>query len=494
MLVALDQGTSSTRAIVYDAKTLDAEFTARRELTQYYPHDGLVEHDAEQIWQDVQQVLREAHDYAAANGGSLAALGITNQRETVLLWEKDGGKVLHRAIVWQDRRTAARCAQLAADGKGELIRSKTGLVLDPYFSATKIAWLLEHTASYERAARGEVLAGTIDSFLVWRLTGGKTHATDVTNASRTQLFDLASRAWDDELLELHGVPKTCLPQVFPCTADYGLAEINGNTLPLCGIAGDQQAAAIGQGCLAAGEAKVTYGTGSFVIVQGDTKVQIPEGGLLGTVGYQVADKVAYAVEGSIFIAGSAVQWLRDRLGLFADSAQIEQLAKEADGSGDVMVVPAFTGLGAPHWNPEVRAAILGLTLDSGKAEIARATLEAIACSTHDLFSAFADSGLRPATLKVDGGMSANNWFLQYLADILNLEVIRPVDIETTARGAAFLAGLHSGVYSGLEQIVALNRQDCVLAPAQDSARRAAKLASWRRAVTAAATYANDASR
>ncbi len=489
LLVALDQGTSSTRAIVYDAKTLVAEFTSRRELPQYYPHPGWVEHDAEQIWQACKDVIDEAHDYASTSGGRLAALGITNQRETVLLWERDGGRILHRAIVWQDRRTASRCAQLTEDGAAEIVRNKTGLVLDPYFSATKIAWLLEKTASYERAANGEVLAGTIDSFLLWRLTKGKIHATDVTNASRTQLLNLAERDWDDELLRLHNVPRGCLPQVYSCTSDFGVTDLNGGTLPICGIAGDQQAAAIGQGCVHSRQAKSTYGTGCFVIVQGDADVLIPTGGLLGTIGYQIGDQVTYAVEGSIFIAGSVIQWLRDQLGLFADSAQTAQLARQASDTGEVMVVPAFTGLGAPLWNPDARAAIVGLTLDTDKAQIVRAALEAVAYSTHDLFTAFDANKLRPEIIKVDGGMVANDWFLQYLADIVDLKVIRPVDIETTARGAAFLAGLQIGNYASLDAIGELNKLDRAFSPAMESDRRTARLASWQRAVQATIVYA-----
>lgn len=488
-IIALDQGTTSTRAIAFAAAGLTPEHVSRRALEQHYPAEGWVEHDPAAIWRDAEAVLREAAAWCAAQGGEVAAVGITNQRETVLLWDRRTGEPLHRAIVWQDRRTAERCAQLERDGAAELVRGRTGLVLDPYFSATKIAWLLERTGAAARAAAGEVLAGTIDAFLIWRLTGGEVFATDVTNASRTQLFGLAAMEWDDELLRLHGVPRACLPEVRDNAAAYGSVELEGRRVPIGGVAGDQQAAAIGQACLAPGEAKATYGTGCFVIVQGGSEPLLPGSGLLGTVGYRVGDRRAYAAEGSIFIAGAAVQWLRDRLGVVDDAAATAALAAEAPEDSPVFLVPAFTGLGAPHWNPAVRGAIVGLGLDSGRAALAHATLSSVACQSHDLLRAFGAEGLEPRLVRVDGGMAANDWFAQHLADMLALEVSRPSHIETTAAGAAFLAGLQAGVYGGLDDARGLRVEDRAFRPALAADRRAARLAQWERAVQTAIAHA-----
>ena len=490
MLVALDQGTSSTRAVVYGAADLAPLFTEQREFTQHYPRDGWVEHDAEEIWSVTQEVLRAAGDYAQSSGGKVRALGITNQRETVVLWDRKTGEPLHRAIVWQDRRTADRCAELKRDGVADMVNSKTGLLLDPYFSATKLDWLLRHTDSAGRAAKGEVLAGTIDAFLVWRLTGGASFKTDVTNASRTQLFSLRDMDWDDELLALHGVPRACLPEVADCAADFGeTGLLGGGKVPIGGIAGDQQAASLGQACLDEGDAKSTYGTGCFLLVQGGDEPVVPGQGLLGTVGYRVGGRTCYAAEGSIFVAGAAVQWLRDRLGLFADASETAGMAEAASGDGGTFLVPAFTGLGAPHWCPEARGTLVGMTLDTDRNELVRATLTSIACSTLDLVEAFASQGIRPRSLNVDGGMVANDWFVQHLADVTGIGVSRPSNIETTAAGAAFLAGLQSGVYSSLEDVSRLRAVDRDFEPVLGEAERERLLGGWRRAVETAVAHA-----
>lgn len=489
MLVALDQGTTSTRAIAYDASDMAPLFVEQREFPQHYPADGWVEHDAEDIWRDAQHVLGAAASFAASEGGKVRALGITNQRETVVLWDAKTGEPLHRAIVWQDRRTAKRCAELKEQGVADMVRQKTGLLLDPYFSATKLSWLLKETKSAERAAKGEVLAGTMDAFIIWRLTKGKSFATDVTNASRTQLLSLADMDWDDELLGLHGVPRACLPKVSDCSAEFGETELpGGDTVPILGVAGDQQAAAIGQACLGEGESKSTYGTGCFMIVQGADKPLLPGGGLLGTVGYRVGDRLAYAAEGSIFVAGAAVQWLRDRLGLVSDAAETAELAASAKPSG-AYLVPAFTGLGAPHWNSDARGALLGMTLDTGKAEVVAATLTSVCCATSNLVEAFAAEGARPTALNVDGGMSRNEWFAQRLADVTGLPISRPKDIETTAAGAAFLAGLGAGVYSSLDDVRKLRAVDRSFEPAMEGGQRQELLAGWKRAVDAVIGHA-----
>ena len=481
-LVALDQGTTSTRSIVFDSATLEPLSTSQFELPQHYPRAGWVEHDPEDIWNDVKKVLKAAGDYATAQGGTIKALGITNQRETVVLWDKQSGKPLHHAIVWQDRRTADRCTQLRDEGHMALINDKTGLVLDPYFSATKIAWLLEHTNSAAQAARGEVLVGTIDTFLIWRLTAGKVFATDVTNASRTQLFSLADLDWDDELLELHGVPRACLPQVKDCADDFGSTDLLGGSVAICGVAGDQQAAAIGQACLAPGATKSTYGTGCFVIVQGTDRPLIPSGGLLGTVGYRVGGRLAYAAEGSIFIAGAAMQWLRDKLGLFADVTTTAELAAQAKSSDGVYFVPAFTGLGAPHWQPAARGTIVGMTLATDRATLVRAAFAAVAHQTADLIEVFATQGAKPEMFNIDGGMARNDWFVQHLADITGKEINRPHNIETTAVGAAFLAGLQVGTYASLDDITALRHVDRVFTPQMSVTELNKQLAGWRQAV------------
>ena len=483
-IVALDAGTTSVRAIAFDSASLQPLHVSQREFAQHYPQDGWVEHDAEEIWAAAEAVLGEAGDFAAAGGMKVRALGITNQRETVLLWEREGGRPLHRAIVWQDRRTAEACVRLREQGCEEEVRRTTGLLLDPYFTATKLSWLLEHTESRARAQQGEVLAGTIDTFLLWRLTGGEVFATDVTNASRTMLFSLSGLDWSEDMLKLHDIPRQCLARPRACAADFGSTGVFGRgQAPICALIGDQQAAAIGQACLESGESKATYGTGCFVISQGGDQPVVPGSGLLGTVGYQVADQVRYAVEGSIFVAGSAVKWLRDRAGLLENAAASEKVAAGVAADG-VYLVPAFAGLGAPHWNPNARAALVGMSLDTGAAQIVRAALEGVAFQTVDLAAAFSDSGLSLARLRIDGGMAANNLFVQMLADLLALPVERPRSHETTAAGAAFLAGLQAGCFAGLADMRSLWQADRQFAPAMPAPERERLLAGWKRAVAA----------
>ena len=438
LLLALDQGTTSTRAILFDATGAPLR-TAQRELRQIYPEDGWVEHDPEEIWQASVAVLREA-----AAGEVPAAIGIANQRETVLLWDRASGACLHNAIVWQDRRTAPECDRLRAEGAEPLVAERSGLVIDPYFSATKLAWLLDELPGAR--GRRDLAFGTVDSFLAWRLTGGRVHATDATNASRTGLFDISERAWSPELLELFRVPESVLPEVRGNADGFGVTDVLGAPVPIAGMAGDQQAATLGQGCLEAGDIKSTYGTGCFLLAHTGGEPAASRHRLLTTIALELGGRTTYALEGAVFVAGAAVQWLRDGLGVIADAAETEALARNAGESGVVMV-PAFVGLGAPWWDPEARGALFGLTRDTGPAELARAALEAAAHQTADLLDAAAADGVRPALLRIDGAMSANDWFAQRLADIAGLAVERPAVTETTAWGAAVLAGLGAGVFS-----------------------------------------------
>ena len=438
LLLALDQGTTSTRAILFDAAGAPL-CTAQRELRQIYPEDGWVEHDPEEIWQASVAVLREA-----AAGEVPAAIGIANQRETALLWDRESGACLHNAIVWQDRRTAPECDRLRAEGAEAVVAEQSGLVIDPYFSATKLAWLLDELPGAR--GRRDLAFGTVDSFLAWRLTGGRVHATDATNASRTSLFDIRERAWSPDLLELFRVPEAVLPEVRGNADGFGVTDILGPPVPIAGMAGDQQAATLGQGCLEAGDIKSTYGTGCFLLAHTGEEPVASRHRLLTTIALELGGRTTYALEGAVFVAGAAVQWLRDGLGVIADAAETERLARNAGESGVVMV-PAFVGLGAPWWDAEARGALFGLTRDTGPAELARAALEAAAHQTADLLDAAAADGLEPALLRIDGAMSANDWFAQRLADIAGLAVERPAVTETTAWGAAVLAGLGAGVFS-----------------------------------------------
>ncbi len=484
-LLAIDQGTTSSRAIVFDA-ALKPLGTGQQEFRQIFPHDGWVEHNPEEIWESVVAVCHAALKSAGIGAGQLAGIGITNQRETTVLWERATGRPVHNAIVWQDRRTADACARLKRAGKESLVRRKTGLLLDPYFSGTKLAWLLDHVpGARKRAGRGELAFGTIDSFLLWRLTGGRTHATDATNASRTLLYDIRKCDWDDALLKLMRVPRQVLPKAMDCAADFGAADqgILGASVPVLGMAGDQQAAAIGQACFAPGTIKSTYGTGCFVLVNTGSRIVASKNGLIATVAYRLNGRATYAVEGSIFNAGTAVKWLRDDLKIIKTAGETETLARSVPNTGGVYMVPAFTGLGAPHWDPGARGAILGLTRDSGVAHVARAALESACYQTRDLIDAIREDGVtKLAGLRVDGGMAVNDWAMQFLADVLALPVERPVVTETTALGAASLAGLQAGVFRSLGDIQAAWRRDRRFDPAMKPAERAALLKGWRWAV------------
>ncbi len=483
-ILAIDQGTTSTRAMLFDAEG-EPRAQAQRELQQHYPQPGWVEHDPEEIWQATLETCRAVLAEKRLGARDIAAIGITNQRETTVVWERKTGRPIARAIVWQDRRTAPRCAELAAAHHGELVRARTGLVIDPYFSATKIAWLLDHTPGARQAAeRGELAFGTIDCFLLWRLTGGAVHATDATNAARTLLFDIHRQDWDDELLALFRVPRALLPDVRDNAGDFRgtAAELFGAPIAVAGMAGDQQAATIGQACFAPGMIKSTYGTGCFAVLNTGAEALASRHRLLTTLAYRLDGRSTYAIEGSIFVAGAAVQWLRDGLGLIARAEETEALARAADPARRVYVVPAFTGLGAPYWDAEARGAIFGLTRDVGRAELARATLEAACYQTRDLIEAMRADGAAPASLRVDGGMVANNWFAQCLADTLGLPVERPRFIETTVLGAAALAGLGTGFYPSLEALAARWRRDALFEPHRDAAQREERYAGWRDAV------------
>ena len=488
-VLAIDQGTTSSRAILFDAAGRPAG-VAQHEFTQHFPRDGWVEHDPEEIWRSTVAVARGAIDAAGAGAAEVAAIGITNQRETTVLWDRATGAPLHNAIVWQDRRTADDCARLVADGHDALIAARTGLVVDPYFSATKLRWLLDNVAGARaRAGAGELAFGTIDSFLLWRLTGGRSHATDATNASRTMLFDIHRQDWDDELLAVFGVPREVLPEVRDSSAEFGACEADlfGAAIPVTGVAGDQQAAAFGQACFAPGMIKSTYGTGCFALLNTGAEAVASANRLLTTVAYRLGGVPAYALEGSIFVAGAAVKWLRDRVGLIADAAETGALAASAAdttaGGTGVYLVPAFVGLGAPYWDAGARGALVGMTLDTGRAEIARAALEAVAYQTRDLMEAMSgDGAAAPVALRVDGGMAANDWAMQFLADVIGVPVERPVVTETTALGAAFLAGLHTGFYGSLEAVAAQWRRDAVFAPAMDADQRERRYGGWRAAV------------
>ncbi|WP_298721952.1 glycerol kinase GlpK [uncultured Ferrovibrio sp.] len=484
-VLAVDQGTTSSRAIVFDAQGMVVGL-AQKELTQHYPADGWVEHDAEEIWRDVQSVMREAIARARLSASDIAAIGITNQRETTVVWERATGRPIHRAIVWQDRRTAEYCRRKISDGINSVVQAKTGLLIDSYFSATKINWLLDNVpGARKRAEKGELCFGTIDSYLLFMLTGGKVHATDATNASRTMLFDIHRQQWDEALLKIFDIPAAMLPEVKDCSGEFGatLPEILGTSLPVAGIAGDQQAATFGQACFQPGMVKSTYGTGCFALLNiGDTAIA-SNSRLLTTVAYRLDGKATYALEGSIFVAGAAVKWLRDRLRCVKDAAETATLAAAVPENHGVYMVPAFVGLGAPYWDPDARGAILGLTFDAGYEHIARATLESVAYQTRDLTNAMkADGAQTPTAIRVDGGMVANDWLCQFLADMLNVAVERPKVIETTALGAAYLAGLASGVYAGLDAVAYGWNVDRRFEPRMNAATREQLYAGWQKAV------------
>jgi glycerol kinase len=483
LLMAIDQGTSSSRAVVF-ARDASIVASRQREFPQIYPQPGWVEHDPEAIWRSVLYVTSQA--LGDADAGRIAAVGITNQRETTLIWDRDSGECIYNAIVWQDRRTAARCDELRRAGHEDNVIEKTGLRLDPYFSATKIEWLLNNVpGARQRAERGSLAFGTVDCFLLWRLTGGRVHATDASNASRTMLFDIHNQRWDESLLDLFGVPREMLPEVRDCAADFGTtaSDVIGAAIPIRGMAGDQQAALVGQAGFETGMTKSTYGTRCFVITNTGNQPLASKNNLLTTVAYRLGGRVTYGLEGSIFVAGSAVQWLRDQLRVIESAAVTGDIAERTGVVDHVHVVPAFAGLGAPYWDPHARGAILGLSRDSGIDEIVTATLQAIAFQTRDLTEAMADDGLRPSLIRVDGGMVANDWLLQFLADILALPVERPVNVESTVLGAACLAGLQTGVYDSMDQLSALWASDARFAPTMGEERREALYRGWREAVS-----------
>ncbi len=484
-VLAIDQGTTSTRCIVFDQQARQLA-SAQREFAQHYPASGWVEHNAEDIWRDVLATGRAAIEQSAGGIDGIAALGITNQRETTVVWDRDSGTPIHNAIVWQDRRTADECARLQRDGAEVLVRARTGLLLDPYFSATKIAWILDHvTGARARADRGALAFGTIDSFLLWRLTGGTVHATDATNASRTLLFDIHRQQWDDELLRLFRVPSSLLPQVRDSSAIYGTTapELFDQPIPIGGMAGDQQAALFGQACFEPGSAKSTYGTGCFMLLNTGERAVASGNRLLTTLACRLNGRSTYALEGSIFVAGAAIKWLRDGLKHITDAVQSEQVAASLPDNHGVYMVPAFVGLGAPHWRPDARGLICGLTLDVTGAQLVRAALEAVAYQTLDLCDAMArDGAAELRAIRVDGGMAANNWFCQFLADMLGAVVERPRELETTALGAAFLAGLATGVWPDLHAVAATWAQSAQFAPRMAPRERAALIDGWRMAV------------
>jgi glycerol kinase len=487
-VLALDQGTTSSRAIGF-APDLSIKGLAQREFAQHYPASGWVEHDPDDIWRTTVETARQAIAASGASAAEFAAIGITNQRETCLLWDRRTSRPIHRAIVWQDRRTSDLCRRLKDEGHEAVVTAKTGLLLDPYFSATKIAWLLDHVEGARQLAEaGHLAFGTVDSFLIWQLTGGRVHATDATNASRTLLYDIARGDWDADLLKLFGVPSAILPEVRDSNASYGSTDpsILGAALPILGVAGDQQAATIGQACFAPGMVKSTYGTGCFAVLNTGAEPVPSRNRLLTTIAYQLDGKRTYALEGSIFIAGAAVQWLRDGLKIIASSAESGALAAEADAQQDVYLVPAFVGLGAPYWRPDVRGALFGLTRATGPREIARAVLESVCYQTRDLLEAMRDDGSASAksVLRVDGGMAASDWTMQRLADILDAPVERPVVQETTALGAAWLAGHKAGEWPDAEGFAKLWKLDRAFAPALAAAERERKYAGWKRAVAA----------
>ncbi len=484
-VLAIDQGTTSSRAMIFDEHGQSVA-NAQQEFRQIYPQDGWVEHDPEDIWQSVLSVCRQALRQALESGIEVAGIGITNQRETTLVWDRQTGKPVCNAIVWQDRRTAGLCSQLKAAGHEERVAASTGLLLDPYFSATKLAWILDNVAGVrERAERGQLAFGTVDSFLLWRLTGGKVHATDATNASRTMLFNIHTQRWDETLLKLFRIPEALLPEVKDCSADFGTTDTSlfGVALPIGGVAGDQQAAAIGQACFEPGMIKSTYGTGCFVLINTGKKAFRSNNRLLTTVAYRFAGQTSYAIEGSIFIAGAAIQWIRDGIKLISTAGESESLAKGLESNRGVYMVPAFTGLGAPHWDPHARGAIFGLTRNTGIAEIVRATLESVGYQTRDLMEAIkGDSATAPKALRVDGGMVVNDWFLQFLADLLDLPVERPRVIETTALGAAYLAGVQLGLFSSLAEVREHWQRDAIFTPQISPAERTVQLQGWDKAV------------
>lgn len=490
-ILAIDQGTTSSRAILFN-KRGEIVASAQKEFPQYFPKPGWVEQDANEIWLSVMNVYMEVLVHGKVSPEEIAAIGITNQRETAIVWDKKTGEPVYHAIVWQSRQTTDICKQLAADGKEQMIREKTGLLIDPYFSATKVKWILDHVeGARERAEKGELLFGTVDSFLVYKLTGGKVHATDYSNASRTLLYNIYDLDWDRELLDLFEIPRSMMPEVLPSSGSFGMTEgkFFETGIPIMGIAGDQQAALFGQTCFEPGMAKNTYGTGCFMLMNTGEKPAKSEHGMLTTIAWGIDGKVEYALEGSVFVAGSAIQWLRDGLKMIESAPQSEALASEVEDSAGVYVVPAFVGLGAPYWKPEAKGAVFGLTRGTTRAHFVRATLDSLAYQSLDIIEAMTlDSGIELQKLKVDGGAVSNNLLMQFQSDILGTPVERPMISETTALGAAYLAGLAAGFWKNKEELRANYLVDKTFVPQISAGRRQELLEGWKRAVKAACEF------
>lgn len=495
-ILAIDQGTTSSRAILFDDK-LSVVASAQEEFEQHYPQSGWVEHDPSDLWSTTAATCRAVIEKAGGDAETIAAIGITNQRETTLVWDRKTGQPLHNAIVWQDRRTSDLCKRLRDEGFEPVVTEKTGLLLDPYFSATKLAWILDNVdGAREKAKAGDLLFGTVDCWIVWKLTGGSVHATDATNAARTMLYDIRKNRWSTTICDKLNIPMEMLPEVRDCDANFGQtrADLFGREIPILGIAGDQQAATIGQACFSPGMVKSTYGTGCFALLNtGETPV-VSENRLLTTIAYRIGGETTYALEGSIFIAGAVVQWLRDGLKIIRDAAETQPLAEKADPGQELVLVPAFTGLGAPYWNADCRGAIFGLTRNSGPAEFARAALESVGFQTRDLIEAMrADwaavhGAANMQALRVDGGMSASEWAMQFLSDVLDAPVERPEVLETTAMGAAWLAGQNAGVLPGMEEFAASWKKDAQFLPSMAEADRERKYAAWKKAVNATIAF------
>lgn len=486
LVMAIDEGTTSSRTLLFD-EAFGVRGMGQREFAQHFPRPGWVEHDPDELWRTVVETTRTAIERAGGRAADIAAIGITNQRETTLVWDRRSGRPIHRAIVWQDRRTAPLCARLKSEGHEAEVTARTGLLLDPYFSASKVAWLLDNVeGARQRAEAGDLVFGTVDTWLVWNLTGGRVHATDATNAARTALYNIRTGAWDADLLDLFGVPAAMLPEVHDCAAPFGMTDraLFGAGVPILGIAGDQQAATIGQACFVPGMVKSTYGTGCFVVLNTGSTPVVSRNRLLTTIAYQLGGETVYALEGSIFVAGAAVQWLRDGLGLIARADEAGALAAAADPDQRVYLVPAFTGLGAPHWDADARGAMFGLTRGTGPRELARAALESVCFQTVDLIEAMnADwHHGHDMVLRVDGGMVASDWTMQRLADLMAAPVDRPAVLETTALGAAWLAGHQAGLWPGHEGFAKRWRLERRFTPDMAASERRVRLAGWRRAV------------
>ncbi len=483
-IISIDAGTTSIRSILFDLKGKPI-FSSQKEFTQYFPRNGWVEHDPEEIWSKTKKTLLDVINKSKKLKGKILTIGITNQRETTILWNKKTGKVVYKAIVWQDRRTEEFCKKLRSQNKETSFFNKTGLLIDPYFSATKVKWIIENISLAKKLMqKNELLFGTIDTFLIWRLTKRQVHATDATNASRTMLYNISSNKWDDSILKLLKIKKNILPQVKDCSDDFGFthSSITGNPIPISGVVGDQQAATIGQCCFEPGSLKSTYGTGAFVLLNTGNKIIYSKNRLLTTIAYRINGKTTYAMEGSIFIAGAGVQWLRDRMTFFKKASDTEKIIKSLKNNKDVYLVPAFTGLGAPYWDANARGVLSGLTRDTGPKQIIRATIESVAYQTYDLFEAMKHDGLRPRLVKVDGGMVMNNWFSQFLCDVIKVGVLRPKVRETTALGAAFMAGLQIGVYKSLKDISKNWLLDKKFNPKMKNSNRKKLIKGWSKAI------------